>query len=232
MAEQGNNQVNALRRADRLSTVVLLFSAVLLIGLAARVMWIQTHVTRADAGSLHSQHDVRVTLMARRASIYTADSTLIAGSVRVYNMFADPGYIFDPKGVLNALSGAQLIASRNIMAQAMARVLNENSADFLPWLKSRLYYTNGKLRRFVWLKRDADHAFHHRFETIKRALIAKSRLALRHHHPALAQEYFSMRWTESVLYSLPVACIPWEILRGRSSVLPIPKPASMAWKNN
>ncbi len=190
MAEKGNNQVNALRRADRLSTVVLFFSAVLLIGLAARVMWIQTHVTRADAGSLHSQHDVRVTLMARRASIYTSDSTLIAGSVRVYNMFADPGYIFDPKGVLNALSGEQLVASRKIMARAMARVLDENSADFLPWLKSRLYYTNGKLRRFVWLKRGANYAFYHHFETVKRSLIAQSRIALRDHHPVLAQEYF------------------------------------------
>ena len=174
MAEHNNNQLIALRRADRLSTVVLFFSGILLIGLAGRVMWLQTHITRADAGSLHSQHDVRVTLMARRASIYTADSTLIAGSVRVYNMFADPGYIFDPKGTLNALAGSQLVAARNIMAGAMARVLDENEADFLPWLKSRLYYANGSLRRFVWLKRGENYTFYHHFEMVKRSLIARS----------------------------------------------------------
>ncbi|MGC9258807.1 MAG: peptidoglycan D,D-transpeptidase FtsI family protein [Phycisphaerae bacterium] len=190
MAEKNDNQVRSLRRVDRLSTVVLFVSAALLIGLAGRVFWLQTNVTSADTGSLQSQHDVRVTLMARRASIYTADSTLIAGSVRVYNMFADPGYIFDPQGNLNALAGAQLAASRKIMADAMGRVLNENPQDFLPWLKSHLYYANGSLRRFIWLQRDADHAFHHRFETIKRGLILRSRRALRDHHPALAQEYF------------------------------------------
>ncbi|MGC8625196.1 MAG: peptidoglycan D,D-transpeptidase FtsI family protein [Phycisphaerae bacterium] len=190
MTEKNDNQVRSLRRVDRLSTVVLFVSAALLIGLAGRVFWLQTNVTSADTGSLQSQHDVRVTLMARRASIYTADSTLIAGSVRVYNMFADPGYIFDPQGNLNALAGAQLAASRKIMADAMGRVLNENPQDFLSWLKSHLYYANGSLRRFIWLQRDADHAFHHRFETIKRGLILRSRRALRDHHPALAQEYF------------------------------------------
>ncbi len=190
MVEKGDNQVHALRRADSLSTVVLFFSAVILIGLAGRVLWIQTHVTRADSGSLHSQHDVRVTLMARRASIYTADSTLIAGSVRVYNMFADPGYIFDPKGQLNALTGSQLAASRKIMAGAMGRILNVNPDDFMAWLKSRLYYANGSLRRFVWLKRGADHTFYHHFETVKRTLISQSRRAIRNHHPILAQEYF------------------------------------------
>ncbi len=190
MAEKSNNPIRSLQRVDRLSTVVLFVSAALLIGLSGRVLWLQTHVTRADTGSLQSQHDVRVTLMARRASIYTADSTLIAGSVRIYNMFADPGYIFDPQGNLNALAGAPLAASRQIMAQAVGRLLNENPQDFLAWLKSRLYYANGSLRRFIWLKRGADHTFHHRFETIKRALILRSRQALRDHHPNLAQEYF------------------------------------------
>ncbi len=231
MVEKNDKPIRTMRRVDRLSGMVLFFSAAMLIGLAGRVLWLQTHVTRADIGSLKSQHDVRVTLMARRASIYTSDSTLIAGSVRVYSMFADPGYIFDPKGNLNALAGAQLIASRKIMAAAMAGLLNENQEDFMAWLKSRLYYANGGLRRFVWLKRGANHAFYHQFEMVKRGLIHQSRLA-----QGIIIRYWRRNifthWMAWALFSPHAASIRWGILPGRSSALPILKLALMGWNLN
>jgi cell division protein FtsI (penicillin-binding protein 3) len=191
MAEaHGRKTMAPIQRAQSLSTLVLLASVVLLVALLGRVFWLQTHVTRSDIRNLRSQHDVRARLMARRASIYTGDSTLIAGSVRVYNMFADPGLIFDPHGKLNALSGPSLIAARRIMAKAVGKLLHMDPSSLLAWLRSRLYYPNGRLRRFLWLKRGANHAFYARFEKIRHHLLLQARRQSRARQFVRAGEYF------------------------------------------
>ena len=179
-----------LKQADWVAGVVLAGTLLILLGLVGRVAWLQTHVTRGDVVALKSQHQVAVSVMARRASIYTADSTLVAGSVRMYNLFADPGYIFEPKGDLNALSGVELKKSQRIMARAMGELLDENPHNFLAWLHSRLYYPAGGLCRFVWLKRMASRRFYDRYEKIKDHLIHVSRLAMRRGNTAREMEYY------------------------------------------
>ncbi len=180
----------SLVRTDRTAGLVLAITLLILVGLVGRVAWLQTHVTRGDVMALKSQHKVAVGVMARRASIYTADSTLVAGSVRMYNLFADPGYIFDPAGKLNALNGTELKKSQAIMARAMGALLKENPHDFLAWLHSRLYYPAGGLCRFVWLKRLATRAFYDRYQKIREKLISTSRLALRHGEVNREMEYY------------------------------------------
>ncbi len=196
-----------LDKANLWSTLVLLFGAVLLIGLLGRVAWLQTHVTQADISNLRSQHDVGVNLMARRASIYTADSTLVAGSVRVYGMFADPGFIFDPNGNLSALSGSEIVHARHIMARHVGKLLDMRPTALLNWMRGQLYYPTAPvtttrattsspvaqkpvLRRFLWLKRDVGHEFYDRFERMRKRLMEKSRLLHREHKFRLAAEYF------------------------------------------
>ncbi len=191
-----------INRANFLSSLVLLSAAVMLVALLGRVMWLQTHVSRADVSSLRSEHEVGLNLMARRASIYTADSTLVAGSVRVYGMFADPGFIFDPQGKLSALGGRQLVAARHIMARHVSKLLDMKPSALLNWIRGQLYYpapttatsqpaaANGPLRRFMWLKRHVGHAFYARFERLRARLWKKSRLLAREHQFKLSAEYF------------------------------------------
>ncbi len=179
-----------LRRVQRWGTLVLLSCVLLLGGLLGRVAWLQWHVTPADTRALTAQHTFRTLVMARRGSIYTADSTLIASSVRIYNFFVDPGLIFDPQGRLNALSGAALVAGRKLMARVVGRLLGVAPSTLLNTWRQKLYYANGSLRRFLWLKRDVDHAFYRRFEKARERLMAKCRQAMRAHHWNLANEYF------------------------------------------
>ena len=202
-------------QANVLSTLVLLAAAAILFGLLGRVAWLQTHVSRADVSNLRSEHEVSVNLMARRASIYTNDSTLIAGSVRVYGLFADPGFIFDPRGNLSALSAQDLSNARHIMARHVAKLLNMKPSAFLTWMRSQLYYASAAtapavttagisptppfdqsspphrhLRRFLWLRRHVGHSFYARFERMRRRLLEKSRRYQRQHLFKLSAEYF------------------------------------------
>ncbi len=189
-ASSASNGQRELKKANWIGAVILAGTLVILMALVGRVAWLQTHVTRGDIIALKSQHQVAVTVMARRASIYTADSTLVAGSVRVYNLFADPGYIFDPTGRINALSGSELKKSRHIMARAMGQLLHENPRDFLNWLHSRLYYPSGGLSRFVWLKRVASRRFYDRYQKIRHHLIAVSQIAMRRGQTNKEMEYY------------------------------------------
>jgi cell division protein FtsI (penicillin-binding protein 3) len=181
----------SLQRANRLATIVLWLSCILLVLLLGRVFWLQTHVSSAAEHSLQSQHDVHVDVMARRATIFMSDSTPAAVSVRVYNLYADPGYIFDPQQNLNALSGDQLVASRQIMAVALGQLLDKDPASLLSWMQSQLYYPNQNLRlqRFLVLGQNLDEDFYHKFQAVSRHLVEESQ-QLMHSNPAEAQEYF------------------------------------------
>ncbi|HTV47322.1 MAG TPA: penicillin-binding protein 2 [Phycisphaerae bacterium] len=189
MPPNSDSSLQSLNRADRLATTVLSLGGLLLVLLLGRVFWLQTHVTVAAEHSLESQHDVRVDLMARRATIFMADSTPAAVSVRVYDMYADPGYIFDPEENLNALSGDQLTASRQIMADALGQLLNEDPASLLAWMQSQLYYPDKSLRRFILLKQGADEDFYNKFQAMSQHLIDESQ-ELIHSDPNAAEEYF------------------------------------------
>ena len=182
--------LNLLRRANWLSSLVLLAAAALLVGLLGRVGWLQTHVTRADLQELRAQHVARVAIMARRASIYTSDSTLIAGSVRIYSMYADPGYIMDPQGKLNALSGNDAVEARELMARTIAPLLNCTPDQVMETLKTHLYYKDGSLRRFLWLKRGVDYSFYARFAALRNKFQKKAMADIRHGHSREAEIYY------------------------------------------
>jgi len=205
----------SLQRTDWLATAVLWLGGLLLVLLLGRVFWLQTHVTSAAEHSLQSQHDVHVDMMARRATIFMADSTPAAVSVRVYNMYADPGYIFDPQQNLNALSGDQLVASRQIMAEALGQLLDDDPASLLAWMQSQLYRPDKSLRRFLWLRQNADEDFYAKFQALSQHLIDKSQQLI-HKDPNASGEYFhaldGINFQESTRRVYPLGTLAGQVL--------------------
>ena len=182
--------MHRLRKTEWLSGLVLLGSVLVFAALLVRVGWMQTHTTHATMRELRSEHTIVTHLMARRASIYTSDSTLIAGSVRVYSFYADPGYIFDPNGTLNALPPNEVPKAERVMARAIAPLLGQSAAQLTAMLRAHLYYPNRQLRRFLWLKRGVKQNFYRRVEAVHHQLEHRAVEALRHHHPNLADIYY------------------------------------------
>ena len=87
-----------MKRAQIVSTVVLIIVAVMLLGLAGRVAWLEKHVTQEQVRKLQSQHVASIPVMPTRGVILAADGTPFATSVRMYNMFVDPTFVLDPSG--------------------------------------------------------------------------------------------------------------------------------------
>ncbi|MCL2641613.1 MAG: penicillin-binding protein 2 [Phycisphaerales bacterium] len=91
--------MDAGKRIQRLASVVLLATAMLLVVLLGRVVWIGRHADAAVLEQLARQHTVVMEVKAVRGHIATADGVRLAESVRVYNLYADPAYIADPDGL-------------------------------------------------------------------------------------------------------------------------------------
>ena len=86
------------RRAQNLMSVVLVLTAMMLVGLAGRVFYLERHVSAEALKKLAAQHTATISTMAGRSSIRAIDDTPLALSVRMYNLFADPAFIADPSG--------------------------------------------------------------------------------------------------------------------------------------
>ena len=110
----------AMWRSQWLAAIMLLLTAGLLMGLLGRVAWIQRHVNGEDLTRLDRQHDAVQPVMANRGAIRMSDGTVVAASVRMYNLYADPAFIMDPGGKLAALQ-AQLEQLRETAASANAK---------------------------------------------------------------------------------------------------------------
>ena len=95
--------MDAVKRTQWLASAVLIVTALLLAALLGRVAWIQKHVTADMRDRLSRQSTAIIPVTAELAPIRLNDGTVVASSVRMYNLFADPGYIMDPQGKLNPL---------------------------------------------------------------------------------------------------------------------------------
>ncbi len=171
-----------LRKIDRLTALVLGGTAAILLGLLGRVAYLQTHVTANDRAKLVAQHTVDEPLMARRAAIYASDSTLLAGSVRMYNLFADPGYIIDPKGTLNALQGTQERQAFILLSRTLSPLIHMPAAAIRQDISAHLRYKDGSLRRFLYLSKQRGQKFYDAFQSAKRKLHLAARRAFAKNH--------------------------------------------------
>lgn len=179
---------NTLRTAQWLGTVVLGCALVALSLLIVRVWWIQTHVSAAHVQDLRRQHTATITIMPERAEIHDSTGTLLAGSIRMYNLFADPMFIVDPEGTLvkagdsaalqKRMTDELVIEARHRLVAALTPLLNEApgaTMKFRPeeldnYLQENTFYANGKGRRFLWLAREVDEPFYLRFMEVKEQL--------------------------------------------------------------
>jgi len=109
--------MDALKRTQWLASFVLVLTAVLLLGLLGRVVWIQKHITRDMIDKLDRQYTAVIPLMGDKGDILFADGTPAAMSVRMYNLFADPGFILDPEGKLNPLPPGDVEKARKTLVE-------------------------------------------------------------------------------------------------------------------
>src|SRR5271166_3494754 len=100
--------MDGIKRTQWLASVMLIATAGALVGLLGRVAWLEKHVTDDYRDRLARQNTAEIPIMPDRGAILYADGTPAALSVRMYNLFADPGYIVDPAGKLNALKDDDL----------------------------------------------------------------------------------------------------------------------------
>ncbi len=168
----------SLSKANGLISVVLVGTALLLIGLAGRVLWIQRHVTPADIAKINAQTTAVRIDKAVRSTINDSNGNVLAASVRMYNLFADPGYILDPEGKLNSLKDDDLVKARTQLVEALKPLLSTLDASQLqfapnelqPYLNEHNKYANGKPRRFLWLAREVNKKFFDDFQAQKKKL--------------------------------------------------------------
>ncbi|HVT83230.1 MAG TPA: penicillin-binding protein 2, partial [Phycisphaerae bacterium] len=181
--------MDALKRTQWLASAVLLITAVLLLGLLGRVGWIERHVSAEWSQKIDHQVSAVFTIPATRNPILTADGTPLALSVRVYNLFADPAYIMDPKGGLNPLKDEQLKKAREQLVEALAPLVNKPAKDLQFEIEDNVYYktetspgvweNTDKQRRFMWLAREVDEDFYNRFMALKEKLRQESKDVLK-----------------------------------------------------
>ena len=67
--------MDALKRTQWLASFVLVLTAVLLLGLLGRVVWIQKHITRDMIDKLDRQYTAVIPLMGDKGDILFADGT-------------------------------------------------------------------------------------------------------------------------------------------------------------
>src|ERR1035437_4983977 len=90
--------MNSMRRTQLLATVVLLTTMGALGGLLGRVAWIEKHASAEELDKVGKQSVATASIMPNRGMIRLAGGQVIAASVRMYNLYADPAYVMDPTG--------------------------------------------------------------------------------------------------------------------------------------
>lgn len=167
--------MNALRRTELLASVVLILVVVLLIGLLGRVLLLERRATSDDIRRLRSQHTAAISTMAPRGPVFSGDGTLLATSERMYNLFADPGFI--TKADINKLKPEQIEATKKILYDALAPLVQRPAEDLKWQIEQNAAYESGRPRRFLWLAREVDEDFHNRFYKVKADLRDKAKQA-------------------------------------------------------
>lgn len=167
--------MDALKRTQWLASGMLVATAMGLMGLLGRVAYIQAHVTLDMKDKLSRQYTAGIPIMADRGGIIFADGTPGALSVRMYNLFADPGYIMDPEGKLNALKDEEIEKARDMLAEALAPLLNKKPDEVLFEIEKNAAYEDGRPRRFLWLAKEVDEGFYEKFAELKSRLREESR---------------------------------------------------------
>jgi cell division protein FtsI/penicillin-binding protein 2 len=167
--------MDALKRTQWLASGMLVATAMGLMGLLGRVAYIQAHVTPEIKDKLVRQNTAVMPIVADRGAIRFADGTPGALSVRMYNLFADPGYIMDPEGKLNALKDDEIEKARDLLAEALAPLLNKKPDELLFQIEQNATYEDGRPRRFLWLAKEVDEGFYEKFAELKARLREESR---------------------------------------------------------
>jgi cell division protein FtsI (penicillin-binding protein 3) len=156
-----------------------LLAAAVLVGLLGRVASIQKHITADDLDRLARQYTAFQPVMAQRGAIRTREGTVLACSVRMYNLFADPALISDTTGRLSALKDGDVATARQALAAALAPLLEKTPEEVQTQLTENVDYPNGKPRRFLWLAREVDEDFYNRFQALRTKLKEQARQAAR-----------------------------------------------------
>jgi cell division protein FtsI (penicillin-binding protein 3) len=169
--------MDAVKRTQWLASSMLVATALGLLGLLGRVAYIQAHVTPDIREKLSRQYTAVLPIMPDRGAILFSDGTPGALSVRMYNLFADPGYIIDPEQKLNALKDKQEEAqkAKDMLAEALAPLVNKSADQLLFDIEQNATYADGRPRRFLWLKKEVDENFYNQFAALKAKLREESR---------------------------------------------------------
>src|SRR5271154_4922963 len=167
--------MDAMKRTQWLASTMLIVTALALVGLLGRVAWLQKHVTQDQRDRLARQYTAEIPIMPDRGAILYADGTPAALSVRMYNLFADPGYIVDPTGKLNALKDEDLIKAKDMLAEALSPLVNRPADQLLFDIEKNATFADGRPRRFLWLAREVDEDFYNHFAALKEKLREESR---------------------------------------------------------
>jgi len=171
--------MNIQRRAQWIATVMLLLTAMGLVGLLVRVVWIQRHINDETIRKISAQNTATEKIMRDRGDIKLSDGTTAACSVRVYNLYADPAYIVDPDNKLNALHGEDIQKARDLLAAALAPLLKKDPGNVIQELESNVTYPSGRPRRFLWLAREVDADFKAKFDELRADLHKQAAAALK-----------------------------------------------------
>ncbi len=169
--------MDAVKRTQRLASGMLVLTVLGLLGLLGRVAYLQAHVTPDLREKLARQNTAVLPIMADRGTILFSDGTPGALSVRMYNLFADPGYIVDPEGKLNALKDdpEEAQKAKDMLVEALSPLVNKPADELLFQIEQNATYADGKPRRFLWLAKEVDEDFYNRFAALKAKLREESR---------------------------------------------------------
>jgi cell division protein FtsI (penicillin-binding protein 3) len=170
--------MDATKRTQWLASGVLVVTALALAGLLGRVVWIQKHVTGEERERLARQYTAEIPIMPDRGAILFADGTPAALSVRMYNLFADPGYILNAGGKLNPLSDAELKEARERLSEALGPLMEKPAEEVLAEITDHEFYqkrdpsgmleATARPRRFLWLAKEVDDTFYEKFVALKK----------------------------------------------------------------
>ncbi len=145
------NAMDATKRTQWLASGVLVATALALVGLLGRVAWLQKHVSQEERDRLVRQYTAEIPIMPDRGAIKFADGTPAALSVRMYNMFADPGYILNATGKLNPLSDDDLKEAQKRLSEALSPLVEKPAKELLLEIQDHEFYKkhdpSGRWRR-------------------------------------------------------------------------------------
>ncbi|MGF1633294.1 MAG: peptidoglycan D,D-transpeptidase FtsI family protein [Phycisphaerae bacterium] len=165
--------------STRRAFVVFLLLALALAALAGRVLWLQTAGRDEILAYADRQQHSRVSLQARRGSIFDRNGLLLAGTVQRRDVFVDPAFLFgqyrargqsllqldadverlaetldlDPGQLMQDLSdrihGRYLVIARDVSDEAVAAVTDLNLPGVGTAVATSRYYPMGALAAHV-----------------------------------------------------------------------------------